>query len=716
MARGTRSSSFLPTVKCSNCGVQIEISMMGEHFCSKGTHEYGKGDGCCNVDTRSAPPLPQSNLAAFKGLHAASKPSYSNAATLSRPTRLLPPRIDASAASMCSTCKAGKIDTDSSPDQPYLRPDRYAPNGNPTKSRSPSLLSPKSPRQPPFMMPPRSATAPLPLHPPSPQLIAQDCPFPPFPSAKSRSATPTTPTSPTDINRTHSPTPQTLAHTAYFTAPLSPRDNGGRSVLQRMNTIAPGPFKPKATKSGGIKKDHKAPTLSRAQENFTKPAPADMSRISDHSALVDGEDDHIQRPSTAGAEASRKLSLSSISGGPRSLLDRRPPTAPSLPSGASPPRPLRSDGDSVNEPTPLPDLKGLAVEPLRQEHRSHGIPIQSTKATAGNGPSAPLPRRPSAGALHRRPTVSAANRPLDEIGSVSSYKSSKFPPSPPRLRARGPDLDTSRPSEESNDPMHGSTRVGKFKGANPYHTPTESTSSNGSVRSDMKSGSSRSSSALSDASFNVRKRASDRMTRLDDLLHHVQEATEHVAEKEERQPALRAPPLSFSRPLYTRPMEQPPGTEALLSPPESPIDPTIQNGVLSPIPRPSNHAAIPPVPALPAQIPAQRPPPARRATSGNKGNCRGCGEVIKGKSVSSADGRLSGRYHKQCFVCKTCKEPFQTADFYVLNNHPYCERHYHQLNGSLCRACDGGIEGQYLETELKQKFHPGCFTCQVSSP
>lgn len=698
----------MPTVKCSNCGVQIEISMMGEHICSEGAHTRPKGGGCCDVDTRSAPPLPRSNLGAFNGLHTASKPSYSNAATLSRPTQMLPPRIDASAASMCSTSKARKSDTDSSPDQPSLRPDRYAPDGNPNKPRSPSPLSPKSPRQPPFMMPPRSATAPLPQHPPSPELIAQDCPFPPFPLAKSRSATPTTPTSPADINRTHSPTPQTLAHIAYFTAPLSPRKNSGHSVLQRMNTIAPGPFNPKATKRSWIKNEDKPPTLDRDQESFAKPAPAERSRNFDHSAIVDDEDGHVQRPSTAGAEASRKLSLSSISGGPRSLLDRRPPTAPSLPSGAPPPRPARSDGDTGHDRT-LPDFKESAVELLRQEHRSQDVPIQSIKVTAGDGPSAPLPRRPSAGAPRRRPTVSAANRPLDEIGSVSSYKSSRFPPSPPRLRTKGPDIDSSRPNEEWNNPMPGPARVEGFKQGNAYHTPTESTSSNGSVRSDMKSESSRSSPPLSDASFHLRRRASDRMTRLDDLLHHVQQAPEHVAEKDERQPSL-----SFSRPMYTRPLEQPPGMEASRSPPESPMDPAIQNGVLSPIPHPSHHPAIPPVPTLPAQVPAQRPLPTRRVTSGNKGNCRGCGEVIKGKSVSSADGRLSGRYHKQCFVCQTCKEPFQTADFYVLNNHPYCERHYHQLNGSLCKACDVGIEGQYLETELKQKFHPGCFTCQVS--
>ena len=562
-------------------------------------------------------------------------------------------------------------------------------------------------------MPPRSATAPLPFHPPSPELIAQDCPFPPFPAVKPRSATPSTPTSPTNANHTNSPAPQALAHIAYFTAPISPMNNGGRSVLQRMNTIAPGPFNPKATKDSGIKEGNKPPAMNRDHKSFAKPAPLDRNGDSDHSALVDGEEGDIQRPSTAGAEASRKLSLSSISGGPRSLLDRLPPTAPSL-LEASPPRSVRLDRDIGQVAPPLPNPTEIPMEPLRQDHRSHNFPIQPTNGIPGDGPSALIPRRPSAGGLlTRRPTVSAANRPLDEIGSVSSYKSSKRPPSPPKSHTGGNDMEKSRGNEGRNNTLPGPTRAGDFEGGNPYHTSTESTSSNGSVRSDGKTGSSRSSPPLSDASFNLRRRPSDRMTRLDDLLHDAQAATEHVAGKEERQPASRVQPLSFSRPLYARPLEQPPGMEALLPPPESPMDPAIQNGVLSPIPPPSKHPAIPPVPKLPAQTPAEGRP-ARRATSGNKGNCRGCGEIIKGKSVSSADGRLSGRYHKRCFVCKTCQEPFQTADFYVLDNHPYCEQHYHQLNGSLCKSCDRGIEGQYLETELKQKFHPACFTCQVS--
>ncbi|PHH79491.1 hypothetical protein CDD82_2359 [Ophiocordyceps australis] len=94
-----------------------------------------------------------------------------------------------------------------------------------------------------------------------------------------------------------------------------------------------------------------------------------------------------------------------------------------------------------------------------------------------------------------------------------------------------------------------------------------------------------------------------------------------------------------------------------------------------------------------------------------RGECKACGLAIRGKSISSADGRLSGKYHKACFVCTTCTEPFLSTEFYVLGDHPYCEQHYHKLNGSLCGSCGRGIEGQYLEDEARTKYHLGCFRC-----
>lgn len=121
-------------------------------------------------------------------------------------------------------------------------------------------------------------------------------------------------------------------------------------------------------------------------------------------------------------------------------------------------------------------------------------------------------------------------------------------------------------------------------------------------------------------------------------------------------------------------------------------------------------------PPMPQDAPRAQPP-TRRGTS-VKPMCRGCNKLIEGKSVKAADGRLTGRWHKACFTCKACEQPFTTADFYVINNHPYCEQHYHEKNGSLCQGCHRGIEGQYLETtssstfrSVENKFHPRCFTC-----
>ncbi|PGH08820.1 hypothetical protein AJ79_05824 [Helicocarpus griseus UAMH5409] len=163
---------------------------------------------------------------------------------------------------------------------------------------------------------------------------------------------------------------------------------------------------------------------------------------------------------------------------------------------------------------------------------------------------------------------------------------------------------------------------------------------------------------------------------------------------------------------------------------DSPTDPSYQNGHLlsgmQKSDRFNDSNTEQSLPSLPPQPLARKvtPPPrtATRTPTGRRSRCRGCQEIIVGKSISSADGRLTGRWHKGCFVCQTCNSPFLTADFYVLRNLPYCSQHYHELNGSLCGSCHRGIEGQYLETEeenedfrggTRKKYHPNCFTCRT---
>lgn len=168
--------------------------------------------------------------------------------------------------------------------------------------------------------------------------------------------------------------------------------------------------------------------------------------------------------------------------------------------------------------------------------------------------------------------------------------------------------------------------------------------------------------------------------------------------------------------------------------PDSPTDPYMHTGRLAPVPEqrttspeespgdvsPSSFP-VPPVPEndggyFDLAIGGRQRRPSTPGS--NRGMCRGCSRMILPgqKSVSSKDGRLTGRYHKECFVCKTCKEPFATADFYVHEDMPYCAHDYHVINETLCESCGQGIEGHYLETSNlsgngSKKFHPHCLRC-----
>ncbi|CAO0797557.1 unnamed protein product [Mucor circinelloides] len=53
--------------------------------------------------------------------------------------------------------------------------------------------------------------------------------------------------------------------------------------------------------------------------------------------------------------------------------------------------------------------------------------------------------------------------------------------------------------------------------------------------------------------------------------------------------------------------------------------------------------------------------------------CSGCGEYISGEYINALDKE----WHKSCFVCTDCKQPFTGGSFLVRDSMPYCEEHYH---------------------------------------
>ena len=247
--------------------------------------------------------------------------------------------------------------------------------------------------------------------------------------------------------------------------------------------------------------------------------------------------------------------------------------------------------------------------------------------------------------------------------------------------------------------------------------PEGSNSSDSSPPSDTRSGSSMS-SLPSDVSLN-RHKPSDPLN-LGPLVEELPPRT--------RQTILELPGRIPGS------MDEVPTIPAAFFSPDSPTDPAIGQGSLSLIVEKreehqkheeASREHQPDEPHFPPRALERSvtepilPPPSRSATR-SKGKCKGCGENIMGKSISSSDGRLTGRYHRGCFVCFECHSPFQTADFYVLSNRPYCAQHYHERNGSLCSTCHNGIEGHYLETVERnpnrpdrRRFHPECLQCRT---
>ena len=99
-----------------------------------------------------------------------------------------------------------------------------------------------------------------------------------------------------------------------------------------------------------------------------------------------------------------------------------------------------------------------------------------------------------------------------------------------------------------------------------------------------------------------------------------------------------------------------------------------------------------------------------------EGPCRKCGlEIFEHeKKIWSKDHQLTGQWHRKCFGCNTCNAKFNKgSSCYVFNNQPYCESHFHELNGSLCQVCHKGVEGECLQNDVSEAFHIDCLKCVI---
>jgi hypothetical protein len=562
-------------------------------------------------------------------------------------------------------------------------------------------------------------------------------------------------------------------------APLSPRPPGGAEVLQRMNTIAPGPFagqrgRPAQNAPASQSERNRSRSGSAQQtfrneqgrQHFRKPSAAESirSQVSNHSGRSMNRQSYHRRNGSASSQSyHRRNDSSSSRQRPSEAIDRFLDELQSEPAQS----PIRSPEPAkpkalLNSPEAPPRAKfagaGLPPPPSAPHYHTEFFsergtveesrPGTSTGSAAGpfggfsalNDPAvqgsfgskpgynpygyeSPSARRsrsrtvtqasqpseaPEAGwFLKPRPSplppgTTQASKPQHNVLLQREPGPSAIEPSFPASRSRSRTI--TRPTESTNDmrpampPVPVLPTLTRLASEPPdrsemYHSPSDSGSSGyastgrSTPPSSVGSSISRSGSADSimgtwDASRTQKPRGFPNTN------------------------FLPPPSLPAAGGFYNSP-ESPadPAIQKLRSPP---ADPAVQYG-----PRGLMRES-PPRKAPQLTLPSrQGDPPTFRTPIpvANKGNCQGCQTPILGKSVKAANGKLTGRYHKECFVCKTCQAPFPTAEFYVVSNAPHCARHYHELNSSLCRKCDSGIEGPYLETDRREKYHAACFAC-----
>ncbi|KAK1001614.1 hypothetical protein LTR54_008511 [Friedmanniomyces endolithicus] len=668
-AQGMRPASFLPAIKCSSCGEEIEIAAMGDHICSK------------------APPSPHSQPASLTNAftirqlnahghmpHAPSplqqqqqqtKPVSLPKTRVRAPTvtsqhlpapkavRPPPPRINAEAANM-----------------PFLAPRPPRSDSPPSPALSVRSGSSQGSRPAP---PLRSMTSPMPRvfdpRPPSPEMSGNlDCAFPPFiPASGGGGSRPGT-----------SSGRKMSAGSERGGSRGREGVEGGKSGSQR---------EPSRPRNGSPMGD--GGEIAGGQSNMLKSGPFDPNRRpSDQAGIAQAIDRRRPR------KKSHTIWIRIIRGIVRAVVGQQQ---------------QQQRAKSRDQQRGKQRRRALALN-----HRASPLRRRRRNARARSQLQPPETR-------HARGTTSLAlaAEGLRPPGPTERYRCAQRSPTLPAL--------ISPPLESPMDPALQGRQIPGRSATEPWRP------------SPAPGGPSRPTISRTNTMPEAREKEP-----VDVLLPPVPTLFVPGPSDKDYDPYRPTSPAPVSRSRSKS--NAAPAQFKAYAPPPLPPPPT---QTLAPTQYKSANPGSSLRPHTPQPIPVRPPPPQQqqqpnphstptptatpllhRPTPTTKPTCRGCRHPIAGKSVKAADGRLTGRWHKPCFTCRTCARPFTTADFYVIGNEPYCEQHYHEANGSLCWGCGGGIEGVYLSTSsssatfggsggsgsagaavVDRKFHPRCFTC-----
>ncbi|KAJ2901217.1 LIM domain-containing protein [Zalerion maritima] len=623
MAAPPRMSSFLPTIKCSSCAADVEISMMGEHICGAGA-----------PPVPSIPePMPSLDEFNERNIPYGKPQSLPQADKYSR----VPPKVDTSAAN-----------------RGFMRPGQLTPNSISSDSRS---VSPRTPGG-------RSGSRGDDYFSPSIASEYGQSPMPQSGRAGGYGGLGPGPSYVDDIDQySESPKQSTFAN--------------------RMNGIAPGPFESRSRsgaewnafpprnnstedRNGLTAMDRPGTATSQASNGSSSVAPPRVPRKNGYEGfgppqgrqpeqLQEDFEPHFGRAGTFPKKIVSQDTLvrTPSAPGPRMDVRRKPSMGPET-SRRPPPR------TSVTKSNGVPSINlanefGISNPYHNQGHSISGMSMYSAS---------------SAGRPSNMSSASNATSP----SSVDSFQ--QLPPPPP-LAKPGADLFDSlmndlQSSMDEIQPKGGAAK--DSAGNDPYRRRKDE----GYGRMD-KDGYGRQNEYSSKNDYSMdRSRSRDDYGRTPFKGNNYGRRESPLPSPTAFDPAVQGG--GDGRRSRASPLPSP-----TLQPSPHKADPRSRNQAPArdtsdrrgrgrdmyaeergrdryvPEPRGRYEDEYRSKPALSQPAPSVRAP-SRRSPNASRGTCRACGKEIKGKSISSADGRLSD-----------CGEQLRDGYFDV-DGVPYCEK------------------------------------------
>jgi len=92
--------------------------------------------------------------------------------------------------------------------------------------------------------------------------------------------------------------------------------------------------------------------------------------------------------------------------------------------------------------------------------------------------------------------------------------------------------------------------------------------------------------------------------------------------------------------------------------------------------------------------------------------CPQCGEgFLQDEQIVNCAGEA---WHRMCFVCAQCFQPFKDGVFYEYEGRKYCEGDFNVLFAPCCAKCKSFIVGRVIKA-MNVSWHPDCFRCESCS-